>query len=128
MKIAGKRTGPAELEAALIATGLVSDAAVVGVPDPIKGSAIVCVAIPRSGMLAGVALAERLSDSLVAAMGTSYRPRQVLLVTDLPRTRNLKIVRRAVRASLLGEPLGDMSALANPEAIEELRHVLDTQS
>ena len=70
---------------------------------------------------AWVGLVEELSAALVRGMGASYRPEQVLLVDDLPRTRNMKIMRRVLRAVLENKDPGDLSALANPEAVDALR-------
>jgi acetyl-CoA synthetase len=57
-------------------------------------------------------------------MGSSYRPEKVLLVDDLPRTRNMKIMRRVLRAIFENKDPGDLSALANPEAIDHIRQKL----
>ena len=65
-----------------------------------------------------------LSSALIEANGTSYRPETVLFVDDLPRTRNLKIMRRVLRAVFENKDPGDLSALANPEAVERLREQL----
>jgi acetyl-CoA synthetase len=121
IKIAGKRTGPAEIEDLLLGTGAVGEAAAVGVPDPIKGAAVVCVVVPARGQEPGPVLAKRLSDAIVAGLGGSFRPRQVIFVTDLPKTRNMKVMRRVVRGVLTGDPLGDTSSLVNPDAVDELR-------
>ena len=51
----------------------------------------------------------------------SYRPKRIVFVSDLPRTRNMKIMRRVIRSVLTGEPTGDVSSLVNPEAIAELQ-------
>ena len=53
-------------------------------------------------------------------MGVSYRPKQVVLVSDLPKTRNMKVMRRVVRAVWQGSEPGDLSALVNPESVKEL--------
>ncbi|NIK48837.1 AMP-binding protein [Variibacter gotjawalensis] len=120
IKISGKRTGPAELEGILIGTGKLAEAAVFGVPHPVKGSAIVCACVPMpSADTRG--LTEELSAALVKGMGASYRPERVLLVDDLPRTRNMKIMRRVLRAVLENKDPGDLSALANPEAVDAIR-------
>ncbi|HLX14170.1 MAG TPA: AMP-binding protein [Bradyrhizobium sp.] len=124
IKIAGKRTGPAEIEALLLATHRISDAAAVAVPDPVKGSAVVCAVVAGPNELPGLELASALSDAVVTGLGSSFRPKQVLFVGDLPRTRNLKTMRRVIRAVLLAEEAGDLSALVNPEAVEELRKVV----
>ncbi|MBC5762866.1 AMP-binding protein [Ramlibacter albus] len=121
IKVSGKRTGPSEIETLLTGTGKVSEAAVIGVPDEVKGSAIVCVCVPMPGVPADTALESELSAAVVQGMGASYRPRQVLLVTDLPKTRNMKIMRRVVRAVYRGDSPGDLSSLVNPEAVEQLQ-------
>lgn len=120
---AGKRTGPAEIEDLLIRSGGAAESATVGVPDAVKGAALVCVVVPARGETPGAQLAARLSDAVVAGLGGSFRPRQILFVSDLPKTRNMKIMRRVVRRLLTGEELGDMSSLVNPEAVDELRRV-----
>lgn len=120
IKVSGKRTGPAELEGILIGTGKLAEAAVFGVPHPVKGSAILCACVPIPGIETR-GLAEELSAALVKGMGASYRPERVLLVDDLPRTRNMKIMRRVLRAVLEDKDPGDLSALANPEAVDALR-------
>jgi len=124
IKIAGKRTGPAEIEGLLIATHRVSDAAAVAVPDAVKGSAVVCVVVPNPDEAPGDELAAALSDAVVSGLGGSFRPQAVIFTADLPRTRNMKTMRRVIRAVLLDESPGDLSALVNPEAVDELRRVI----
>lgn len=126
IKISGKRVGPAELEGILTATGKVAEAAVFSVPHAVKGSAIVCACVPAAPAQDCRALSEELAQALVRGMGTSYRPERVLLVDDLPRTRNMKIMRRVLRAVFEDKDPGDLSALANPEAIEHIRSKLRT--
>ncbi|QQO20580.1 AMP-binding protein [Bradyrhizobium diazoefficiens] len=124
LKISGKRVGPAELEGVLTATGKVAEAAVFSVPHPVKGSTIVCACVPIAGAGDTGTLPEELAQALVHGMGTSYRPERVLLVDDLPKTRNMKIMRRVLRAVFEDKDPGDLSALANPEAIEHIRQKL----
>ena len=121
IKVAGKRTGPAEIEALLLATHLVVDAAVVAVPDEVKGTAIACAVVPAPGVAADAALAQRLSQAVVDGLGTAFRPVRHVFVSDLPKTRNMKTMRRAIRATLTGQDAGDLSSLLNPEALDELR-------
>ncbi|MFN0317883.1 MAG: AMP-binding enzyme, partial [Burkholderiales bacterium] len=121
IKIAGKRTGPAEVEAVLLGTGLVKDAAVIGVPDELTGSALICVCVlsgegPRN-------VEQDLIKAVGERLGKSYRPKRVMFVSDLPRTRNQKIMRRVVRSILTGTPVGDLSSLANPESLGEIRQL-----
>jgi len=121
LKIAGKRTGPAEVESLLMGSGALAEAAAVGVPDPIKGTALVAVCVPRAGVTADDALAAELSRTIVHGLGVPFQPRAVLFVPDLPKTRNMKIMRRVVRAVCTGADPGDLSSLVNPEALDELR-------
>lgn len=121
MKIAGKRTGPAEIESLLLASGKLGEAAAVAVPDPVKGSALVLVCTLRPGVQATAELEAELSQLVAHGLGTPFRPKQVLFVSDLPKTRNMKIMRRVIRAACLGGDAGDLSSLVNPEAVNELR-------
>lgn len=127
IKIAGKRTGPAEIEALLLATHRISDAAAVAVPDPVKGSAVICTVVAAPNETPGHELASVLSNAIVSGLGGSFRPKHVLFVCDLPRTRNMKTMRRVIRAVLLDENPGDLSTLVNPEAVDELRNVVALQ-
>lgn len=121
LKVAGRRIGPAEIEGALIATGAVSEAAAVGVPDEIKGEAIVCFVVLKPEHSASEELRSELSDAVVERLGKIDRPDRVLFVDDLPKTRSAKILRRLVRARYLGEEdLGDLSSVQNPDAIDAI--------
>jgi acetyl-CoA synthetase len=128
IKIAGKRTGPSEIETVLIGTGLVADAAVVGVPDPITGSALACVCVPATEPSDPQRLQHALVDAVTERLGAAYRPKRVILAAELPRTRNQKIMRRVVRAVLTDAPLGDLSSLANPESLEQIRQAVTRQT
>jgi acetyl-CoA synthetase len=116
LNIAGKRIGPAELESAAIASGIVSEAAAVGVPHEVKGEVawIFCVA---SGAEQDD---ERVAGAVADALGKAFKPDRIVWVGALPKTRSAKIVRRAVRARVLGEDPGDLSTLENPESLDEI--------
>ncbi len=120
LKIAGKRMGPTEIETALLVGGDIVEAAAVGVTDPIKGAALVCVVVPRPGVdTAG--LEQRLKQAVVSKLGSSYAPRDILVVDELPRNRTNKLVRRLVRDALQDSKPGDLSSIANPQAIDHIR-------
>jgi acetyl-CoA synthetase len=121
LKVAGKRVGPAEVESVLVGHDAVAEAAVVGVPDAVKGSAIVAFCVPAPGAPPSAALAEALRERVAAELGKPLRPERVVFVPALPRTRNAKVMRRVARAAYVGEPLGDVSALENPAAVEAIR-------
>lgn len=120
LKIAGKRTGPSEIEALLMATDLLDDACTIGVPDPIKGTAVVCLCVARPGTDREAAV-KVLSAAVTAGLGGAFKPSAVVFVPDLPRTRNSKLMRRVVRSAWLGEDAGDLSTLVNPEAVQAIR-------
>ncbi|MDQ6774084.1 MAG: AMP-binding protein, partial [Candidatus Dormibacteraeota bacterium] len=120
IKVAGKRLGPAEVESVLVADPAVAEAAAIGVPDELKGEALVCFVVLRAGEVAGPERAAGLSDAVAAALGKPLRPKAVHFVSDLPRTRNAKILRRVVRAVHLGRDVGDLSALENPAALDAI--------
>ena len=117
IKIAGKRLGPAEVESVLVGHAAVAEAAAIGVPDELKGEALVCFVILRPGQTGSEALARELQDLVAGALGKPLRPRAVHFVGDLPRTRNAKILRRVVRSVYTGKDPGDLSALENPSAL-----------
>lgn len=123
IKIAGKRVGPAEVESILVDTGLVAECAAIGVPDAVKGEVVHCYAILKPPHQASKDLEQRLGDAVEKALGKPFRPKGVHFVKDLPRTRNAKILRRAVRAVATGTEAGDLTALANPEALKEIARV-----
>nr|MBA2331185.1 AMP-dependent synthetase [Actinomycetota bacterium] len=121
LNIAGKRIGPAELESAALDHPAVAEAAAVGMPHEIKGEVawVFCALTPgaetdEEGVKAAVA----------AALGKAFAPDRVLFVSDLPKTRSAKIVRRAVRATALGEDPGDLSTLENPDTLKEIADVV----
>jgi acetyl-CoA synthetase len=121
IKIAGKRLGPAEVESILVAHPQVSEAAAVGVPDPIKGEALICFCVLRKGVNGDVDLAAELKGIVARDLGKALAPHDVLFVGDIPKTRNAKVMRRLLRAAYIGEKLGDTSALENPASLEEIQ-------
>jgi acetyl-CoA synthetase len=118
IKIAGRRIGPGEVESVLGAHPGVVAAAAFGVPHPLKGEGLVCLVIAHAP--AQEDLCATLRELVGDALGRPLRPEQVLLVPDLPRTRNGKIVRRAARAAFLEIAAGDISALENPTALDAI--------
>ena len=128
IKVAGKRTGPAEIEGLVMATGKVSEAAAIGVPDPISGQAVMVVCVPAPGVATDEDLAAEVADAVANGLGKPFRPKRLLFVADLPKTRSMKIMRRVVRAIVLGEPPGDLSSLVNPEAVEQLARARQAQA
>ena len=123
IKAAGKRVGPAEIESAAVAHPAVQEAAAIGVPDAVKGEAIVVFAVLRPGWEPGEDLAREVQATVARQLGRPLQPERVVFVSDLPRTRNAKIMRRVVRAAYLGQDPGDLSALENPAAVDAIASV-----
>jgi len=115
LNVAGKRLAPAEVEAVLITHPAVAEAAVVGVPDATKGEAVWAFWVPRTGN--GTDVSAELRDLVAAELGRPFAPGLVRRVTQLPKTRSAKIMRRAVRAAALGQDPGDLSGAENPDAV-----------
>ena len=112
---------PAELEAALRAHPDVADVAVGGVPDERLGEVPRAFVVLKGPMPSGEAaqkIAKELRDWVAHEIGPIAKPRQIMVVAELPKTRSQKVVRRAVRAVLLDEDPGDLSTLENPSALD----------
>ncbi len=117
IKVAGRRTGPGEIEEVINQMPEVLESAAIGVPHPIKGEAIIALVVPRPG---AAPLAAAVRAFIVARLGKPYEPERVYIVRDLPKTRTAKIVRRLIRHHYLNEPLGDTSSLVNPDVLSLL--------
>jgi acetyl-CoA synthetase len=120
LNIAGKRIGPAEIESVAVALDEVVMAAAIGVPDEIKGEVIALYLVPAPGVDPDAELSQRVVDACDATLGKAFRPREVVWVDDLPRTRSQKIMRRVVKAVALGRDPGDLTSLENPESLDGL--------
>jgi len=121
LNVASKRVGPTEIESVAVSLDEIVMAAAVGVPDEIKGEAIALFLVPAPD----AAPTDELSAAVIAAidenMGAAFRPKAIQWVTDLPRTRSQKIMRRLVKSVALGEPPGDLSGLENPRSLETIQ-------
>ena len=124
IKVAGKRVGPAEVESVLVSHPAVTEAAAIGVPDEIKGQAVVAFVVLQSDYEPDEDLRVELEKLVTQEMGKPLAPKEVRFVRDIPKTRNAKVMRRVIRSAYLGEPPGDLSALVNPEAVEEIREAV----
>ena len=121
IKVAGKRLGPAEVESVLVGHPQVMEAAVIGVPDEVKGSAVVAFCVLTETPEDESRLKSELKSLVIAAMGKALAPKEILFVSALPMTRNAKVMRRMIRAAYLGQDPGDTTSLVNPEAVEAIR-------
>ncbi len=121
INVAGKRVGPAEFESAVGAHPSIKEAAAIAVPDEVKGDVVVVLAVVRDRADESDVLRAELLACVDRAMGKSLRPKAIHFVDDLPKTRNLKVMRRVARGRYLGiADLGDLSALENASALEAI--------
>jgi acetyl-CoA synthetase len=120
MNVAGKRLAPAEIESVLTKHPSVAEAAAVGVPDAKKGEAVWAFWVPR-GDAPEEDVSDRLREMVASELGKPFAPAVVRRVSQLPKTRSAKILRRAVRAAALGIDPGDLSGAENPDAVAEIR-------
>ncbi len=117
LKVAGKRVGPAEVESILVGHSNVAEAAVIGVPDEIKGTAMIAFCVLREEK---ENIEAELKQLIAKEMGKPLQPNRIHFVSALPKTRNAKVMRRVIRSAYLGEDAGDLSALENPKTVEEI--------
>jgi acetyl-CoA synthetase len=118
LKIAGKRLGPAEVEEIALGVRCVAEAAAIGVDDPQKGQQLVLFVVAES-----TDIGEAIMVEVEAKLGRPFRPARVHVVTQLPKTKNGKTLRRLIKRIYCGETAGDLSALDNPRALEEIQLV-----
>jgi acetyl-CoA synthetase len=120
INVAGKRVGPAEFESALGSHAKIKEAAAIAIPDEVKGDVVVVLAVAKDPVDESDALRAELFAIIDRTMGKSLRPKAIGFVDDLPKTRNLKIMRRVARARYLGLDPGDLTALDNVAALEAI--------
>jgi acetyl-CoA synthetase len=125
INVAGHRLGSKEIESAALTVPEVAEAAVVPVADAIKGKVPDLYVALKPGLHPSPELHRRISDAVVSEISPIARPAHVWIVPDMPKTRSGKIMRRILAAISGGQDTGDVSTLANPEVVEELRQMVD---
>ncbi len=121
MNVSGHRISTTEVESALVDHPAVAEAAVVGARDPVTGQAIVGYVILRGSAQPSDELRQEVRGHVAAKLGPIARPKAVVLVPDLPKTRSGKIMRRLLRDVVEGRNLGDTTTLADASVVEEIR-------
>ena len=121
MNVAGHRISTTEVESALVDHKAVAESAVVGKKDDISGQAIFAYCILRADQEPSDQLAAELREHVAQVIGPIARPKYVLFVPDLPKTRSGKIMRRLLRDVAEGRPLGDTTTLADATVVETIR-------
>nr|WP_221475147.1 acetate--CoA ligase [Sphaerisporangium rubeum] len=118
MLVSGHNISTTEVESALVSHPKVAEAAVVGATDPITGQAIVAFTILRGGADEGTDIAKELRDHVAKALGPIAKPRQILVVPELPKTRSGKIMRRLLRDVAENRSIGDVTTLADSSVMD----------
>jgi acetyl-CoA synthetase len=121
LKVAGHRIGTVELESALVAHPAVSEAAVMGKEDAVKGEVPVAFVVLRSGFTPSEELRAELVKHIRTTIGPIATPDAIIIANKLPKTRSGKIMRRLLKAVLVGAPLGDTSTLEDEASVEDIK-------
>ncbi len=111
IKVSGYRLGTAEIESALVSHPDVAEAAVIGLPDELRGNRISAHCILNVGISESSELGAALRAHVRQEIGPIAVPQDIAFTSTLPKTRSGKIMRRLLKAQALGEPLGDISTL-----------------
>jgi acetyl-CoA synthetase len=120
MNVSGHRISTTEVESALVSHESVAEAAVVGAADPMTGQGIVAFVILRGGVdhLEGDALIKMLREHVAKEIGAIAKPRQIMVVNELPKTRSGKIMRRLLKDVAENRAVGDATTLADPNVMK----------
>ena len=118
INVSGHRMSTAEIEHTAISHQKISDAASIAIPDELTGEAIILFLVPEKK--AKENLDEVLTNYISEKIGKIARPKAVYVLSDLPKTRTGKIMRRLLKSKLLGLELGDLSSLENPQVLDEI--------
>ena len=130
LNVSGHRLGTAEIESALVKHPSVAEAAVVGIAHELKGQGICAYVVLKRGAMVNNDLHISLKQLVCDEISPIARPDDIRIVSDLPKTRSGKIMRRILRKIACGEvmhidDLGDLSTLANPDVVEGLMRTIE---
>ncbi len=124
INIAGHRLGTKEIESASLRNDEVAEAAVVAAKDELKGAVPDLYVALRPGVNPSETIIKKLSDTVSEVIGKIARPKNIYIVPDMPKTRSGKIMRRVLAAISNNEDVGDVTTLANPEVVEEIKKIV----
>ena len=121
INVAGHRLGTKEIESAALTVPEVAEAAAVPVVDDIRGRAVEVYVSLKPGYTASQEMVAKVSRSIETEIGKIARPKNVWIVSDMPKTRSGKIMRRVIAAVSNFTDTGDVTTLANPEIVDDIR-------
>jgi acetyl-CoA synthetase len=122
INVSGHRLSTVEIEQAVITHKKIADAAAIPIPDKITGNAIALFVVLKDKSDQKDIQSE-IEEFISEKIGKIARPRIVLPISDMPKTRTGKVMRRLLRAKLIGEDVGDTSALENPQVLGEIKPI-----
>ncbi len=122
INVAGHRLGTKEIESAALTVPEVAEAAAVPVIDDIRGRIVEVYVSLKPGIEPGDEMEAKVSKAIETVIGKIARPKNVWIVPDMPKTRSGKIMRRVIAATSNFTDVGDITTLANPEIVEQIRH------
>src|SRR6266705_3313617 len=122
INVAGHRLGTKELESASITVEEIAEAAAVPVMDELRGRAVEMYVSLKPGLTSSKDIEDKVAKAIEAQIGKIARPKNVWIVPDMPKTRSGKIMRRVIAAISNFADVGDVTTLANPEIVDDIRH------
>lgn len=128
MNVSGHRISTTEVESALVSNPMVAEAAVVGASDEMTGQAIVAFVILRQGATEGPDTVQELRNHVAKEIGAIAKPKKILIVAEVPKTRSGKIMRRLLRDVAENRSLGDVTTLADPTVMNLISQGMTTGS
>ncbi len=121
LSIAGHRVGTAEIESAAITYQGVAEAAAIGIPDTIRGEAVVLFVILKQGISSNNELSKAITEKVKSEIGAFVTPQHIYYVKSLPKTRSGKIMRRVLKGIIEGKSLGDLTTIEDEVSVEEIK-------
>ncbi|WKT57536.1 hypothetical protein QVH35_09230 [Candidatus Nitrosotenuis chungbukensis] len=122
INVSGHRLSTVEIEQAVITHKKIADAAAISIPDEITGNAIALFVVLKD-KADQKTIQPEMEEFISEKIGKIAKPKTVLVISDMPKTRTGKVMRRLLRAKLLGEDIGDTSALENPHVLDEIKRI-----
>jgi acetyl-CoA synthetase len=127
INVAGHRLGTKELESACITVEEVAEAAAVPVIDELRGRAVEMYVALKPGITPSADIEQKVTKALETEIGKIARPKKVWIVSDMPKTRSGKIMRRVIAGISNFADVGDVTTLANPEIVDDIRHQVQSE-
>jgi acetyl-CoA synthetase len=127
INVAGHRLGTKELESASVTVEEVAEAAAVPVIDELRGHAVEMYVSLKRGLSPSTEIEEKVAEAIETQIGKIARPKRIWMVSDMPKTRSGKIMRRVIAAISNFADVGDVSTLSNPDTVDDIRHHVQSE-